>query len=107
MYARLPKGLLVEIGDVYLDNWGEKNYTPNRLEIAIKNEWDFNDNDVDLLMSIASAIGANHEKMANLVNRLFGYDSIVAPQTWGDQNIYIAIVESAYEIVNIQPLTDL
>lgn len=101
------KKLLVEIGDVYLDNWGEKKYTPNRLEIAINNEWNYNDNDIDLLMSIASAIGANYEKIANLVNRLFGYDSIIAPQTWGNQNIYIAIVESAYEIVKIQSLTDL
>lgn len=42
------------------------------------------------------------EKKAKSYIKGFGYDSIVITADWGNQNIYIALVNDAIDIINIE-----
>jgi hypothetical protein len=90
----------------YLSNWGEVAYTgiESLLEEAINGETSGVDNDIDLISSICNASGSTGRTLEILYEKL-GYDSIITKGDWGgDQTIYIALVNEAVELLEIEKI---
>jgi len=97
------KRLVNAIGRLYLDNIGEVEYEgyTSVLNRAVNDLMDYNESDVDLICAIVNGIN-NHESVFNLLYDVLGYDSIIIKNpSWGSHTIYIALIHSAYEIINI------
>lgn len=100
------KEFLIELNKLtdYLSNWGDIEYSglDNVLNEAIKGEYYYADNDVDLITGICTASG-DMEVSLNLLHRLYGYDSIIIEEAeWGEnQKIYIALIRDIIEIKDV------
>lgn len=91
----------------YLSNWGDVEYEGLNavIEAAVSGEYNYTENDVDLICGIANASGS-FEKTLRICFETLGYDSIITKTDWGnDQTIYIALVEEAYEIISCEQMT--
>lgn len=88
----------------YLDNWGDVKFEgfDAVMNAAVDGEYNYAENDVDLICGIANASGS-FEKTLRICFDTLGYDSIITKTDWGDdQTIYIALVEEAYEILSCE-----
>lgn len=98
---------LSHLGSIYLDNWGDSKYEGKNhlLNLACDNEFEHSDSDVDIICSILHGCG-HYEFILETLNRVLGYDSIIVESPeWGyEQKIYIALVHSAYEILEIKEI---
>ncbi|MCY9738151.1 hypothetical protein M5X17_31150 [Paenibacillus alvei] len=98
---------LNETGE-YLLNYGEIKYEGyyNVLQTAVNSEWEYNDNDVDLVSSICNAYGGKEEVLTELYD-MFGYDHIQITAEWGNSEdiencLFIATVNEAFKIISIE-----
>jgi len=93
----------------YLSNYGDIEYEGLQkvLNEAVENEYNINDNDVDLICGICHGLGNSETCLTTLYNVL-GYDSIVLDAIWGltkdgmTQRLYIALVNEAFNIVEVK-----
>lgn len=87
----------------YLSNYNDVNYYGvNRvLAEAVNSEIEGSSNDVDLICGIIHGAG-DTEKCLQILYKTLGYDSIITTADWGSQNIYIALVNDAIDIINIE-----
>lgn len=68
---------------------------------VIELEYYSNDNDVDLIASIYNVSGCNEAVLTILYNVL-GYDCIILNAEWGEQTLYIALVNDIITIENVE-----
>jgi len=89
----------------YLSNYGDKGYEglKNVLNTAIEAELHGSDNDVDLISGIVNANGDIEEGM-QILHDVLGYDSIVCEAEWGNQTLYIALIDDVIEILEVEEL---
>lgn len=87
----------------YLSNYDDVEYygLENVLNKAVELEYNYSNNDVDLISCICNASG-NFEVTLNTLYEVLGYDSIVTKADWGNQTIYIALVNDIIEINKIE-----
>lgn len=88
----------------YLSNWGEiaREGLDKILNKAVDGEYEYSDNDVDIISSITNASG-NMEVSLLLVYKILGYDSIVLDAEWGSgQKLYIALTNDIIKFVDIK-----
>lgn len=86
----------------YLSNWGEIKFegVTNVLNRAIQGEYKYAENDVDLIGSIIHGAG-DVKTCLEILYSLLGYDSIVTKAEWGNQTLYIALVNDIVEVIQI------
>jgi len=99
------KKLLIELDKrgQYLSNYGDTEFEgfEKVLSEAILNVWEYSNNDVDMICDICTAYGSREEVLTTLY-QMFGYDSIQVPAEWGQQDLYIALVN---DIITIKEVT--
>lgn len=71
---------------------------------AVNNEWEYNDNDVDLIASICNSYGS--KEPLQVLYDMFGYDHIKMTAEWNhglelEQTLYIALVNDIVNIVQV------
>jgi hypothetical protein len=80
-------------GQDYLSNYGDVEYDGYNkvLRDAIENEYNHNDNDVDLIDGILTAAGGRYKKGFLALYKSLGYDGIIISEpSWEDQKLYVA-----------------
>lgn len=84
------------LGVDFLANYGD-------LKTCIESEFDTAESDTEMIAGIINGYG-NREFVLNKLHEILGYDSIIQDcPTWGiGQTVFIAMVESAYEITSIE-----
>lgn len=89
----------------YLSNWDDVSYRglPNVLHHAVDSEYEASDNDVDLIAGIINLSGSAAVSL-QVLYEMFEYDSIIVDAKWGNQCLYIALVNAIIQIVDVQPL---
>jgi len=102
------KKLYIALGDLYLSNFGEIEFEgiEKLANEAVKVDFESSESDVDLICGLLH--GCNHYKQVlETLQKILGYDSIIIDSpTWGDdQIIYVALLESAYEIKKVTYVT--
>jgi hypothetical protein len=80
-------------GDNYLSNYGDVSYEgySKVLKDAVESEYDYTDNDVDLISGIINGSGMAHSELYAILKQTTGHDGIIiGGASWGDgQSIYI------------------
>lgn len=86
-----------------LSNYGDIDYEglEKVLNEAVNCEFEYCDNDVDLISSVANGCG-DIESSLTLVHQLLGFDSIVEDAEWGEQRLYIALTNEIIEIMDVK-----
>lgn len=85
---------LYNYGDVDYDGFSEV------LESAVRINFEYIENDVDLLGSLYNTLGRDEDLIKFFYDYL-GYDHIIVKPTWGDsQTIYIALTNDIIKIKN-------
>lgn len=90
----------------YLSNYGDVYWHEDAFEEVLNEALDaeigYNDNDVDILCSIANGSGSLKDTLDVFYN-LLGYDHFTTVAEWGnDQTLYIAMTTDAFDIVRIE-----
>ncbi len=94
---------LYNSGIDYLSNYNDVEYfgINKILNEVVNSELESAENDVDLICGIIHGTG-DTEKCLQILYKTLGYDSIVTEAEWGKQNIYIALVNDAINIINVE-----
>lgn len=87
----------------YLSNWGDTKYEGKETVVgyAVEGEYENAESDTELLGSLINSSG-DIEAVNRLAYTLLGYDSIVVDAEWGNQRLYIALVQDVIEIVSVE-----
>lgn len=95
----------------FLSNYGDIDHEGYNkvLNEAVNNNYDYNDNDVDLIASICNVYGSK-EPLQVLYNTL-GYDHIKMVAEWNhnldtDNTLYIALVNDIIEIEKVEKIKE-
>ena len=86
------------LGADFLENYGD-------LKTCIECEFDTAESDTEIISGMINGYG-NREKVLTLLHEILGFDSVVqdSPE-WGiGQIVYVAMVESAYEILSVEKI---
>lgn len=92
-------------GNGYLSNYGDVSYEgySNVLEQALQNEYEYSDNDVDLVHSILNSAGLDYSEFYGKLRDVLGYDGIISPEN-GRGTFYIPFNSNQIkEITNLKP----
>ncbi|WP_442637881.1 ADP-ribosyltransferase-containing protein [Rossellomorea marisflavi] len=97
--------LVIELDEEtdYLSNWGDTGSEPLNtvVDYAVEGEYENAESDTDLLGSLINSSG-DIEAVNRLAYTLLGYDSIVVDAEWGNQRLYIALVQDVIDIVSVE-----
>lgn len=88
-------------GDDFLSNYGDVYSVGYQtvLKNAVDNEYQYNDNDVDLLHSIYNVAGIDYKTFFRLVHKILGFDGIVSDESNG-HIVYIVWFPEQIKSVN-------
>lgn len=91
----------------FLSNYGDVTFEGLNtvLEEALSGEYDHNDSDTDIIASIYNGSGEDETVLTLCVSEL-GYDHILLPADWGNQELYIALSPDIIHIVDTTQVDD-
>lgn len=94
----------------FLSNYGETDFEGYNkvLQTALDAEWNYSNNDVDLICSISNSFGSRETVLKELY-KVFGYDHIAVTAEWGNHDdiangLFIATVNEAFNIIQVDSM---